>query len=538
MTERDFDKIFRDKIGDELPYDFRPTDWLAAEQELDKMMPVATSVAPAPRFLTWHKWAAAAAVLLLGSQLYLMTALGKVKEEVVALHQENTTLRTSEKEGKIALESPQITVVQHDTAIKIIYSDVSKNDRKSPQILRGGQKAMAGFDELLEGQSPLKEGKEAARSVDKSANQTQQKNNLSAQKTAINLDKTLVKTPLNALENAHINEVKNEQNKGESKDVLMGQNKTNNNDLMMIKKEELNNVNSINKINSPDLISDKKDNLVDNNAAIKDNLNTDLKDNLIDNKTNELINANKDKSLLTALPNAQLTDVKSLNRVKNWFDDDAFDAFSRSKMPVIKPIAVPNGWEIGANFLFLANDEHRRPNKDQFSGRGRDDRGDERLSVGANLRLSYNMWSRIRLSADADFWSERHPKFDSIGILPPVKPNGFDLKGIEQNARSFQLRVGADYKFRQIIGLQPFIGLGLIYEKRVNDEVKFSFKNTNNETQLISVQPDNHPQFPISLGLRAGVEGKIYHRLSWSFDINAQKRANTLTSHLGLKYTL
>ena len=53
MTERDFDNIFKDKIGDELPFDFRPSDWLAAEQELDKLLPVTAPVAPlvAPRVL-------------------------------------------------------------------------------------------------------------------------------------------------------------------------------------------------------------------------------------------------------------------------------------------------------------------------------------------------------------------------------------------------------------------------------------------------------------------------------------------------------
>ena len=64
MTERDFDKIFQDKIGDELPFEFQPADWLAAEQELDKVMPISAPVAPVMRLLTWHKWAAAAAVLL------------------------------------------------------------------------------------------------------------------------------------------------------------------------------------------------------------------------------------------------------------------------------------------------------------------------------------------------------------------------------------------------------------------------------------------------------------------------------------------
>ena len=139
MTERDFDTIFKDKIGDELPFDFRPADWLAAEQELDKLMPLAAPATPIvkgfiPRLLTWHKWGVAAAVLLLGSQLYLMTQLNKVKDEVIALHQEKTEWGASNKADIFDNNNTQSIVIQHDTVTKTVYIEVPQKGNSSEQL--------------------------------------------------------------------------------------------------------------------------------------------------------------------------------------------------------------------------------------------------------------------------------------------------------------------------------------------------------------------------------------------------------------------
>ena len=226
--------------------------------------------------------------------------------------------------------------------------------------------------------------------------------------------------------------------------------------------------------------------------------------------------------------------VKSTNRNKNWLNDTAFDFITlMKKLPIIKPVSVPNGWEIGVNSLFLSNEDHRKTESPQK----RNDNNEKRLSVGANLRLGYNTRYNVRLSAEVDFWSERHsqdtgrrsPKF----TLPP----DFKLQSAEQFSRSWQIRLGADYKTPQLFGLQPFIGIGLAYQGRSNDEFQYRFKKDN--THLPPVNEPNDEQFrkPISFGIRAGVEGKIYRRLSWSVDVNAQ-RSMTLSSHIGLKYAL
>ena len=227
--------------------------------------------------------------------------------------------------------------------------------------------------------------------------------------------------------------------------------------------------------------------------------------------------------------------VKSIGRAKNWLNDEAFDFMSMARIPIIKPISVPNGWEISVNSLFLNADEHRR-SKPQ-TPQPRDKNNDERLSIGANVRLGYNIRKNLRLSAEADFWSERHGQ-DLNSRSPIVQlPSEYVLVNVEQTYRAFQVRIGVDYKFRQIIGIQPFIGIGLVYQKRLNDGFEYEFKKNGNPVPPIFERNDGKFNVPVSLGLRAGMEGKIYRRFGWSVDINAQRGA-TLSSHIGLKYAL
>lgn len=496
MTERDFDKIFQDNIGDELPFDFRPDDWIAAEQELDKLMP---TVAPVPRFLTWHKWAIAATVLLLGSQLFLLKELRNVKQEVVSLHQQNGDLKATEKVGKNAPSATQSIVIQHDTIVKTIIVEVPKSSNTLEKELKERGIEKKNFDDFVAHQNAINDRNEAAYSNNKGDKTKNSKPNLAAKNSDTPLLNT-DKTPLQIVENAtKINAQKDSILNGK-KDLIA------------------------NELNNKQELKDNKQ------EGVKDNKQDDLKDN----KQGGLIEINKDKSVLNALPNTLLTTVKSMNRAKNWLNDEAFDFIPMSKPVIIKPIAQPNGWEISASTLFLATNEHFRP---QPKPQSRDDSNrDAAFSVGANLRLSYNIRNNIRLSAEADFWRESHTQ-DSMNRPPRERlPLDYQLVDVEQKTRSLQLRIGADYKFRQIIGLQPFIGIGLAYQKQTDDEFEYKFKKAG---KITPVREPNESGFnkPISLSIRAGVEGKIYRRLGWSLDVNAQGR-NTLSSHIGLKYAL
>lgn len=550
MTERDFDKIFQDKIGDELPFEFQPSDWLAAEQELDKVMPISAPIAPVsavPRLLTWHKWAAAAAVLLLGSQLFLMSELRTVKQEVVSLHQENAALKASENQEIKTPIASQNTVIQYDTIVKTIVVEVPQRGATLEKELKARGVDKVDFDNFVANQNTINDRYEAG-AVNKKRQNTEgsSKPNLSA-KNNDNLVLNTGKMPLQLVENATKNTIKD--NTSEALTQLVANDLViKNKDLIGISKSliELNEANKGLTItndlkNQNDALINKNKNLISqNNQLIALNKDKAIINELIAKNeelieiNGQLIDFNKDKSVLTVLPmNTQLAAVKSINRNKNWLNDEAFDYIKMSKLPIIKPVSMPNGWEISANTLLLSNEDHRKSQKQPQ----RDNDKEKQFSAGANLRLGYNIRNNVRLSAEIDFWSECHaqdtgrrsPRFS----LPP----DFKLESVEQISRSWQVRLGADYKTRQFIGLQPFIGIGLVYQGRTNDEFQYSFKRGNIPLPAVNEPNDTKLTKPFAVGFRAGVEGKIYRRLSWSVDINAQ-RATTLSSHIGLKYAL
>ncbi len=516
MTERDFDKIFQAKIGDELPFDFRPNDWLAAEHELNKVLPIAVPTVPTARLLTWHKWAAAAAVLFVGSQLFLMTQLNKVNQEIATLHRENAELIADIKKEDGAHKMAQSTVIQHDTIVKTVYIDVSKRENTEGVVLQQNRREAARFDQISMDKNGVNDRREAG-------DFTQNSNN----SKPLALDKLSQKeVPITRPKNLQtIENLTN--NNGQKDSFVKEENAINKQNLMGDKKE-----------NATNLMDKKDSNLSEINVEKTDKLLEKNSDNLIKNnaENNDIFNQNKiENTVLNALPNSELMAVKSINKNKNWLNDEAFDFILLPKPVIIKPVpTAPNGWEIAVNALTLTNEEHRRPRLHT------EPHDDDRVSFGVNLRLAYNLRSKIRLSADADFWSEKH----GLDVLTPPANQPLpteNLVGLTQAARSMQLRLGADYKFSQIIGLQPFMGLGIAFQKRFNDDLEFRYKRNNLDLPPIS-QPNDKPfDAPFSLSLRAGVEGKIYRRLSWAFDINGQggmKNSQVWITHLGLKYAL
>jgi hypothetical protein len=518
MTERDFDNIFKDKIGDELPFDFRPSDWLAAEQELDKLMPLAAPTIPAapiattliPRLLTWHKWGVAAAILLLGSQVYLMTQLTKVKNEVVALHQEKTELNASEKADILSKNNGQNIVIQHDTVVKTVFIEVPLKGNSSEQFAqekKASNKADTKRFEDIEGSNgSLNERNEVIGLMPKMQGTTPSKMNLTTKNTALNSEKIALNSVENTLRIGGQKD-KNLDNKNElNKSNLINGNKENSDNSLVINKENAGNLIDNNKINSTELNKENAHN------------STEIK---------------KENTVLNALPNTDLVTVKSTSRAKNWLNDETFDFVLKAKPVIIKPMFEPNDWEITANSLLLATEEHRRP---RFRG-GNNDHDEQRVSVGGNIRIAYNPQKKLRLSAEADIWNERHGQ-DTTG-RPQILPRDFQLTTVEQTFTAFQLRIGADYKTRQVLGLQPFVGIGLAFQKRSNDDFQFRYRKDNKTLPPIAVPNDAKFEKPLFLSVRAGVEGKIYQRLGWSVDVNAQRGAtnrNALMCHLGLKY--
>jgi Outer membrane protein beta-barrel domain len=467
-----------------------------------------------------------------------MTQLSKVKDEVVALHQEKTEWSASKKadisgENKSPNNSQSI-VIQHDTVTKIVYIEVPQKSNATEQLAqekRGAKQANSNRFEDVEGSnSSLNERNEVIGLTPKKQGTTPSKMNLATKNTGLNARLNAEKIALNAVENttkigeqkeqiANSKENKKELNKTDLiKENLIDVNKNVDNSLV-INKENAGNLLDNNKINSTELSN--KENTLNS---------TDIK---------------KENTVLNTLPNADLATVKSISRAKNWLNDETFDFILTAKPVIIKPKTERNGWEITVNSLVLATEEHRKPrgpgngggSGSGGSGNGNGDNDGQRMSVGANIRMGYNVNNHLRLTAEADIWKERHAK-DTMG-RPQILPQDFKLATVEQTFRGFQLRIGADYKTRQIFGLQPFVGIGLAFQKRSDDDFQFRYKKDGKSLPPISVPNDAKFEKPVFISLRAGIEGKIYNRLSWSVDINAQRGAvnrQVFMSHLGVKY--
>ncbi|MDZ7878393.1 MAG: hypothetical protein U5L45_12015 [Saprospiraceae bacterium] len=536
MTERDFDQIFKDKIGDELPFDFRPSDWLAAEQELDKLMPLSAPVASTPsapsipfipRLLTWHKWAAAAAVLLLGSQIYLMTQLSKVKEEVVALHQEKTELKVVNKTDITGFSANQSVVIHHDTVVKNVYIEVPQKGSLSEQLAQDKKRSnpanaqrIQRFEGVEATDNSLDERNEVIALTPKMQGTTTPKMNLVGKDAVLNTG-SAEKIALNTVENTlRMSEQKEtvansqtELNKNESTKNELSKNELGKNEL---------DKNELDKSGLTDVKKENPDKLV----AINSVISQDNTPNLTDIK--------RENTLLAILPKTDLATIKSISRAKNWLNDETFDFILTAKPVIIKPICKSNAWEVSVNSLLLVSEEHRKP---RFLGVNKYDKDEQRMSIGANVRVGYHIRNNIRLLVEADIWKERHGQ-DTMGRTP-ILPSDFTLATVEQTFTAFQVRIGADYKLRTVWGLKPFVGIGLAYQKRANDDLQFRYKKDNKSLPPIAVPNEAKFEKPVYLSFRAGLEGKIYKGLSWSVDVNAERGAmnrKTFMSHLGLKY--
>lgn len=489
MTEREFDKFFKDRIGDEeQSFEFRTDDWLAAAHDLDKALPVAAPVVvPPTRLLTWHKWSAAAAVVFLASQVWLIAKIMDLKHEVSSLKQENVALAQPEK--SVAPEKRLETVVQYDTVYKsvviekpIYKTQLLKNDATSTQ--------------LAENNDALK--------------------NKEPQSAQLNSKQLSIADNLK-------NKTQNDKNSTPSL--------TNN----QPQKE-----NSLNTDKSIDKAKANNSTIVDNNTSLieKNDLKTAEKSNNIDKTDtfnsldNNTLNVLRGKDALAALPNVSFQTVKSNRRETAVLDMSEW--LLLQKRSIIQPAPLmTNGWTLGANSLFLLN---------EF---GRDK---TILNHGANVRLAYDLRSNWRLTADVDFYGESHPHPDSLGSHhPPIQPpsTDYNLSNVNQKSKNVAIRIGADYEWINKSVITPFIGFGLAYQLKTLNETEYEYKSPRNPTIPFTLRNDEHNKDnkPVSLSLRVGAMGKIYRRLGWSVNIGKELpfsgRTNQLLSgQIGLSYAL
>ncbi len=461
MTEREFDKFFKDRIGDEeQSFDFRTDDWLAASHELDKVLPVAAPiVVPPTRLLTWHKWSAAAAVIFLASQVWLIAKIMDLKHEIGSLKQENVALAQPEK--SVAPEKRLETVVQYDTVYKSV---VIEKPLFKTQLLKDNSTP-----------SQLTDNNKALKNMDLQSTQLNSKELSQKQSIADNLN-----------------------------------NKTQNDN------------------NSTPLITNKTQN--DNNSTplITNNIDKTDTNNSLDNNT---INALRGKDALAALPNIGLQTVKSNSRETAVLDMSEW--LILQKRTIIQPAPLmTNGWTLGANSLFLLN---------EF--------GHDKtiLNHGANVRLAYDLRSNWRLTADMDFYGESHPHPDSLASHhPPFQPpsTDYNLSKVNQKSKNIAIRIGADYEWINKSVVTPFVGFGLTYQLKTQNETEYEYMSPQKPTIPVKLRNDDRKDDkPLSLSLRVGAMGKIYRRLGWSANIGKELpfggRTNQLLSgQVGFSYAL
>ena len=488
MTEREFDKFFKDRIGDEeQSFDFRTDDWLAAAHDLDKVLPVAAPVVvPPTRLLTWHKWSAAAAVVFLASQVWLIAKIMDLKHEVSSLKQENVAL--AQPEHSIAPEKRLETVVQYDTVFKSvviekpIYKTPLLNDNTTPSQLTDNNKTSKN-----NGLQPAQLNSKELSITDYLKNKTQNDKN----STPIIITNQIQK------ENNLITDKTTEEAKANNRAIV-------DNNSTIIEKNDLKTVEKSNNIDKTDT-----NNSLDNNA----------------------INALRGKDALAALPNVGLQTVKSNSRESAILNMNEW--LMLQKRSIIQPAPLmTNGWTLGANSLFLLNEVGRNKSI---------------LNHGANIRLAYDLRSNWRLTADANFYGESHPHPDSLNSHnPPISPPSIDynLSKVNQKSKNIAIRIGADYEWMNKSAVTPFIGFGLAYQLKTLDETEYEFKSPRNPTIPFSVRNNERKDDkPLSLSLRVGAMGKIYRRLGWSVNIGkdlpfSSRTNQLLNGQIGFSYTL
>lgn len=459
MTENEFDKFFKDRVGDEeQSFEFRQDDWLAAAHEMDKVLPVAADTVVSPvRFLTWHKWAAAAAVVFLASQVWLIAKIVDLKEEVVSLKQENSTLADPKNTG--AADQRLETIVLFDTIYKpviierSVYKNVPLNDRSMPSQLANNND-VAKNKLLPTNPSNITSADDKNFTPIVNKEKTQKENRLDKDKTVV------------TAESDNTNIANNTTLSSETAD-------------------------SLNRLQSPTQL-----------LLVKD--------------------------VFAALPNVTSKGVKS-NRMRSSYLD--LKEFDLGKTHIIQPAPLfLNGWALGVNSLLI-----KLPTKNQQT----------KIVQGANVRLTYDLRSNWRLSADVDFWSENRVKQDT-SHQPHIKPPSPDyrLTTVNLKTKNVEIRLGADYAWTNKSPITPFVGFGLSYNLQTQNNIEFEFKKPGKPNYPIAIRnEDPDINKPVFLSLRAGAMGKIYRRLGWSVNLGKElpfngKTNQLLSGQIGLSYSL
>ena len=239
-----------------------------------------------------------------------------------------------------------------------------------------------------------------------------------------------------------------------------------------------------------------------------------------------------DRSLFAALPTLNTTYVKSQYKDLKWLELNEYDFLDMYNRAVIKPLPVQlNNFALGVNVLSRLNTEHH---------------DDNRVGVGGNIRLTYNIKPQWRISADIDFWKTSSEERDTSRHHSPVNPPSpdYNLTNVNLESRAIQGRLGVDYLFKEGRYVQPFVGIGIGYTKNLQDDIEFKYRNMHTTLPIrVRNDDDKNRGEALSLSLRMGIGRRFTKRLGWSVNALGQwdfksKNNPILGGQFGLTYAL
>lgn len=476
MNERDFDKLFQDKIGDELPFDFQPADWQKVSRSLDEVLPNTPLLTPESVALTAVKkawwWAAAAATVLVASNVWLIYQLRETKREVA-------TLRVPSTEKAATQQNTQIVVVR-DTVYQTVYAN-APHLAQTPTIY---SKALL----------KPKSSKKQEENIYKNENQSFIKKDIT---------NALSNAPLRAT--AEKDATPNNRNQNEPKSDKSATPPPPQYVQANMPQPDFGNETNIATQPTYATVAEKYANTLKNN---KNNIRSN-----VDNINNVL--QENDLNIL---------DINRLQRIGYQFNNlssyEVNDYITKMPIKPLKKVSLPiiSGWALGVHKTWLFDQpSYRKAPKTE---------GNVGATIAADLGRNW------RVSASFDYWHEYQQHIDSADRQsvpePPAHDYRFDFMEIESPLA--QVRLGVDYYLPRFGSNTFFLGVGLSRQWLTKPEEKYVFKQR-------PLQPNPQPQQPqfkeIELEgsdknihnfalLRFGTEGSIYRGLGWNANVYSQ----------------
>lgn len=478
MNERDFDKLFQDKIGDELPFDFQPADWQKVSRALDEVLPNTPIATPELAALTSVKkvwwWAAAAATVLVASNLWLIYQLRETKREV-------TALQTQKANEVVDKQKTQIVIVR-DTIYQTIYSN-------APHLAQTPTMANQKFLDT-------KISKKNEINTYKNDNQLFMKDNLT--NLSKNTSSKIIGKPT-ADPNKEYLGAQGSDNRATPPPPQYVQTE--------VPQPDFEQTTGVATQPTYATVAEKYATISKNaKQAGSANIPNMSEDNILVNKDLDILEINRLKKLAYHSKNLPLYELE------DYITKTPISPLLKSHIPII------SGWTIGGHKTWLFDQPaYRKAPKTE---------GNIGATIGADLGRDW------RISASFDYWRESQQRIDSADRQsvpePPASDYRFEFMEIESPL--VQVRVGVDYYLPQFGSNNFFIGAGFAKQWLTNPEEKYVFKHR-------PLQPNPNPQQPqfkdieqqgsdknirdFAL-LRLGTEGSLYRGLGWNANVSSQ----------------